>query len=158
MGPLKVGQMTVSLPESEPARSPLAQAADRLSGTARRIAETPRVFTRLHTKLTVLYVALFGVTLLIVSLSVFAAINQAAQRQVRSELTATGTVFDRVWSLRSDRLREGANLLSLQTRQQLGIQGGIYENLMKADMTKNHDLMTTIGQFAGSFGKALALA
>ena len=78
----------------------------------RQLVRAPKVFTRLRTKLTVLYVALFGAVLLVVSLSVFAAINQAAQRQVRAELTATGTVFDRVWSLRSDRLREGANLLS----------------------------------------------
>ena len=70
------------------------------------------MFTRLRTRLTVLYAALFGATLLLVSITVFAAINQAAQRQVRGELTATGTVFDRVWSLRSDRLREGAALLS----------------------------------------------
>jgi EAL domain-containing protein (putative c-di-GMP-specific phosphodiesterase class I)/GGDEF domain-containing protein len=70
------------------------------------------VFTRLRTRLTVLYVALFGAVLLLVSMSVYGAINQAAQRQVRAELTASGTVFDRVWSLRSERLREGANLLS----------------------------------------------
>jgi len=70
------------------------------------------MFKRLRTKLTVLYAALFGVTLLLVSLAVFTAINQAAQKQVRGELTASGTVFDRVWSLRSDRLREGASLLS----------------------------------------------
>ncbi len=70
------------------------------------------MFKRLSTRLSVLYAALFGVTLLLVSLAVFTAINQAAQRQVRDELTASGTVFDRVWSLRSERLREGATLLS----------------------------------------------
>jgi len=70
------------------------------------------MFSRLRTKLTVLYVALFGVVLLLVSAVVFAAINDTAQRQVRAELTASGTVFDRVWSLRSERLREGAILLS----------------------------------------------
>ncbi|HEX5262191.1 MAG TPA: cache domain-containing protein, partial [Phenylobacterium sp.] len=75
-------------------------------------ARRPTVFTRLHTRLTVLYVALFGAVLLLVSLSVYGAINEAAQRQVRAELTASGTVFDRVWSLRSERLREGTNLLS----------------------------------------------
>lgn len=70
------------------------------------------MFSRLRTRLTVLYVALFGVVLLLVSGVVFAAINDTAQRQVRAELTASGTVFDRVWSLRSERLREGAILLS----------------------------------------------
>ncbi len=163
MGPLKVGQMTVSLPESEPARSPLAQAADRLSGTARRIAETPRVFTRLHTKLTVLYVALFGVTLLIVSLSVFAAINQAAQRQVRSELTATGTVFDRVWSLRSDRLREGANLLSKDFgfREAVATHDGPtivseLENLKQRFGIDAAFIVTTDGHMIGADAQALA--
>ncbi len=70
------------------------------------------MFRRLSTRLTVLYAALFGAVLLVVSLSVFLAISSAAERQVRSELAATGTVFDRVWSMRSERLREGANLLS----------------------------------------------
>jgi EAL domain-containing protein (putative c-di-GMP-specific phosphodiesterase class I)/GGDEF domain-containing protein len=70
------------------------------------------MFTRLRTRLTVLYVALFGAVLLLVSGGLYVAINGAAQRQVRSELTASGTVFDRVWSLRSERLREGAILLS----------------------------------------------
>jgi len=70
------------------------------------------MFRRLSTRLTVLYAALFGAVLLIVSAVVFGAISHAAQRQVRDELAATGTVFDRVWSLRSERLREGAHLLS----------------------------------------------
>ena len=97
---------------SGPSQIAAASPASRAVDSARRTKATPGAFTRLRTKLTVLYVALFGAVLLVVSLSVFAAINQAAQRQVRSELTATGTVFDRVWSLRSDRLREGASLLS----------------------------------------------
>jgi EAL domain-containing protein (putative c-di-GMP-specific phosphodiesterase class I)/GGDEF domain-containing protein len=67
---------------------------------------------RLSTRLTVLFGALFGVVILLVSMAVFAAVAQAAQRQVRDELTASGTVFDRIWSLRSERLGEGAALLS----------------------------------------------
>jgi EAL domain-containing protein (putative c-di-GMP-specific phosphodiesterase class I)/GGDEF domain-containing protein len=70
------------------------------------------MFARLRTRLTVLYVALFGAVLLLVSGAVYAAISGAAQHQVQGELTASGTVFDRVWSLRSARLREGAVLLS----------------------------------------------
>jgi EAL domain-containing protein (putative c-di-GMP-specific phosphodiesterase class I)/GGDEF domain-containing protein len=69
-------------------------------------------FRRLSTRLTVLYAALFGVVLLVVSAAVFVAISGAAQSQVRSELAATGTVFDRIWSLRSERLQEGASLIS----------------------------------------------
>ncbi len=87
--------------------------AARLSVAAILLAIRRRLpFTRLRTRLTVLYAALFGVAMLLVSLSVFTAINRAAERQVRDELTASGTVFDRVWSLRSERLREGASLLS----------------------------------------------
>ncbi len=70
------------------------------------------MFRRLSTRLTVLYAALFGAVLLVVSVAVFLAISSAAQRQVRGELAATGTVFDRVWSMRSERLQEGASLLS----------------------------------------------
>ena len=70
------------------------------------------MFHRLSTRLTVLYASLFGVVLLVVSLAVFISISNAAQRQVRMELAATGTVFDRVWSMRSERLQEGAGLLS----------------------------------------------
>ena len=70
------------------------------------------MFRKLSTRLTVLYAALFGAVLLTVSLAVYLAISGAAERQVRSELAATGTVFDRVWSLRSERLQEGASLLS----------------------------------------------
>lgn len=70
------------------------------------------MFDRLSTRLTVLYAGLFGAVLLVVSMAVFLAISGAAERQVRSELAATGTVFDRVWFLRSERLREGASLLS----------------------------------------------
>lgn len=55
---------------------------------------------------------MFGAVLLSVSLAVFLAISGTAQRQIRMELAATGTVFDRVWSMRSERLREGAGLLS----------------------------------------------
>ncbi len=69
-------------------------------------------FTRLRTKLTVLYAALFGVTLLLVSGAVYSAVSTGAERQVRSELTASGAVFDRVLSLRTEQLAQGAVLLS----------------------------------------------
>lgn len=69
-------------------------------------------FRRLRTKLTVLYAGLFGVALVLVSGAIYSAISGAAQRQVRDELTASGAVFDRVWSLRSEQLRQGAALLS----------------------------------------------
>ncbi|WP_165188611.1 putative bifunctional diguanylate cyclase/phosphodiesterase [Caulobacter soli] len=70
------------------------------------------MFQRLQTKLTVLYAGLFALALSLVAVSVYLAIAGNAQQQVRSELAATGTVFDSVWALRTQRLRDGAELLS----------------------------------------------
>jgi EAL domain-containing protein (putative c-di-GMP-specific phosphodiesterase class I)/GGDEF domain-containing protein len=70
------------------------------------------MFKRLQTKLTVLYAGLFALALSLVAVSVYLTIAQNAQQQVRGELAATGTVFDSVWALRTQRLRDGADLLS----------------------------------------------
>ncbi len=70
------------------------------------------MFNRLQTKLTVLYAGLFALALSLVAVSVYLTIANNAQQQVRKELAATGTVFDSVWALRTQRLRDGAELLS----------------------------------------------
>jgi EAL domain-containing protein (putative c-di-GMP-specific phosphodiesterase class I)/GGDEF domain-containing protein len=70
------------------------------------------MFRRLQTKLTVLYAGLFALALSLVAVSVYLIITNNAQQQVRQELIATGTVFDSVWALRTQRLRDGADLLS----------------------------------------------
>lgn len=70
------------------------------------------MFGRLRTRLTVLYAGLFGAVLAVVAAAVLLAMAGTVQRQVRAELAATGAVFDRVWSLRSERLQEGAAILS----------------------------------------------
>lgn len=70
------------------------------------------MFKRLQTKLTVLYAGLFALALSLVAVSVYLTIASNAQQQVRTELAATGTVFDSVWALRTQRLRDGAELLS----------------------------------------------
>ena len=56
----------------------------------------------LRTKLTVLYAGLFGLILIVISAVVFSATSTAVQRQIRNELVASGTVFDRIWLLRSE--------------------------------------------------------
>jgi EAL domain-containing protein (putative c-di-GMP-specific phosphodiesterase class I)/GGDEF domain-containing protein len=71
-----------------------------------------RGFSRLRTRLAVLYAGLFGLILTLVAVAVFLATSASAQRQVRAELEASGTVFDRIWSLRSDQMRQGASLLA----------------------------------------------
>jgi EAL domain-containing protein (putative c-di-GMP-specific phosphodiesterase class I)/GGDEF domain-containing protein len=70
------------------------------------------LFDRLQTRLTVLYAGLFAAALLVVSLAVFGAVSSSAGRAVRAELTAGGTVFDRLWALRSRQLVDGAGLLA----------------------------------------------
>ncbi|WP_297509635.1 EAL domain-containing protein [uncultured Caulobacter sp.] len=70
------------------------------------------MFTRLQTKLTVLYAGLFALALSLIAVTVYVAIAHNAQRAVREELAASGTVFDRVWALRTQRLHDGAELLS----------------------------------------------
>ncbi|CAN5266080.1 bifunctional diguanylate cyclase/phosphodiesterase [soil metagenome] len=69
------------------------------------------MFQRLQTKLTVLYAGLFGAALVFVSITVYGAVSANAKAAVRAELEAGGTVFDRIWTLRSDQLHEGAGLL-----------------------------------------------
>lgn len=70
------------------------------------------IFNRLQTRLTVLYAGLFAIALLLVSIAVFAAVSSSAERAVRAELAAGGTVFDRLWALRAQQLSEGASLLA----------------------------------------------
>ena len=70
------------------------------------------MFKSLQTKLSVLYAGLFGVALIVVAAIVYVAVSRNAEDAVRNELSATGTVFDHVWEIRSGRLRDAADLLS----------------------------------------------
>jgi len=69
-------------------------------------------FRSLRTRLTVLYAGLFAAAMLLISLAVYTAISDNAIRVVRGELAASGTVFDRIWALRTAQLENGAALLS----------------------------------------------
>lgn len=71
-----------------------------------------RLFKRLSTKLTVLYAGLFGLALFAVAFTVYAAISENAARTVRRELQANGAVFDRVWAMREQQLRDSAGILA----------------------------------------------
>jgi EAL domain-containing protein (putative c-di-GMP-specific phosphodiesterase class I)/GGDEF domain-containing protein len=73
---------------------------------------TRLMFRHLRTKLTVLYAGLFAAALTLVSVAVYLGVTTNAERAVRGELAASGTVFDRVWALRARQLEDGASLLS----------------------------------------------
>jgi predicted signal transduction protein with EAL and GGDEF domain len=70
------------------------------------------MFQRLRTKLTVLYAGLFGAALVVIALAVYLAVSANAVQMVRGELEASGTVFDRLWAMRSAELQDAAELLS----------------------------------------------
>ena len=70
------------------------------------------MFTQLRTKLTVLYAALFGVILILVSIAVYSVAVNVAERQVKGELASAGTVFDRIWTLRASELKDSAGVTS----------------------------------------------
>src|SRR4051794_10555200 len=69
-------------------------------------------FRRLRTKLTVLYAGLFGLAMLIASIVLFTVVERNATQQVRGELVAAGTVFDRLLAQRTEQLGGAARLLA----------------------------------------------
>ena len=69
-------------------------------------------FSRLRTRLGVLYASLFAAALVVIAAAVQYSLVQNAEASIRDELTASGTVFDRIWTLRSNQLQEAAGLLA----------------------------------------------
>jgi len=69
-------------------------------------------FRRLQTRLTVLYMGLFGFALLLVAIAVVTAVTRSAQTVVRGELSASGAVYNQIWAARSGQLRQGAAVLA----------------------------------------------
>jgi len=69
-------------------------------------------FGLLRTRLTVLYASLFAIAMLCVSTALYVVVERNAEAQVRNELIASGTIFDRLWMQRSTQLRDAAGLLA----------------------------------------------
>ena len=69
-------------------------------------------FRHLRTKLSVLYASLFAVTLVLLAVVAQAMIWTHARDSVRTELTTSRSVYDRIWLLRSQSLIASADLLS----------------------------------------------
>jgi signal transduction histidine kinase len=77
----------------------------------RLLGALPR-FRRLHTKLTVAYLALFILVLFGIVAAVYTSVARNAERVVREELAASAVTFDRVWELRTGQLQNGAEILA----------------------------------------------
>jgi diguanylate cyclase len=69
-------------------------------------------FHRLHTRLTVVYMGLFGLALTLSAIAVVTVVTNSARRVVRDEMTAAGAVYSQLWAARSSQLRQGASVLA----------------------------------------------
>jgi diguanylate cyclase (GGDEF)-like protein len=70
------------------------------------------VFTRIRTRLAALYAGLFALVLGIVAAALYLVVATTSEQQVRSELIASSTVFDRLLELRTRELSNAADLLA----------------------------------------------
>src|SRR4051812_6976037 len=70
------------------------------------------LFTRIRTRLAFLYAGLFALALGLVAAVLYFVIAANVERQVRSELVASRTVFDRLWNMRSHELGNAASVLA----------------------------------------------
>ncbi|WP_267395084.1 MULTISPECIES: EAL domain-containing protein [unclassified Sphingomonas] len=69
-------------------------------------------FRSLRTRLAVLYAALFGVALIGIAGVTQVIVQDAARTSVMAELSASGTVYDRLWALRERSLASAADVLA----------------------------------------------
>lgn len=69
-------------------------------------------FRHLRTRLTVLYLGLFGLALTISAVAVVTAVSASAKGVVREEMRASGAVYDQLWKVRSAQLSQGAGVLA----------------------------------------------
>lgn len=77
-----------------------------------RLFERLPGFRTLRTRLTVVYMGLFGLAILLSALAVVTAVTNSAHRVVRGEMKAAGAVYSQLWSARSSQLLQGAGVLA----------------------------------------------
>jgi diguanylate cyclase (GGDEF)-like protein len=70
------------------------------------------MFRGIQTRLAVLYAGLFALALSLLAVALYVVVTTTAERQVRGELVASSTVFDRLLELRTRELSNAAGLLS----------------------------------------------
>src|SRR5688500_13351098 len=70
------------------------------------------MFRHLRTRLATPYAGLFTAALTMVAAVLYVVVAANAERQVRNELVASSTVFDRLWQMRSRELGNAAGVLA----------------------------------------------
>ncbi|MGN6279892.1 MAG: putative bifunctional diguanylate cyclase/phosphodiesterase [Sphingomonas sp.] len=81
-------------------------------------------FNHLRTRLAVLYAGLFVVALLVVAVAAQVMIQRHARESVRAELTASGTVYDRIWALKARSLTDSAGVLARDYGFRMAVASG----------------------------------
>jgi diguanylate cyclase (GGDEF)-like protein len=113
-------------------------------------------FRYLRTKLTFLYAGLFGGVLLALALTLYLVVSANAASAVRRELSSNGAVFDRLWEMRTNQLRESAGILSrdfgfrdaLSTHDDATIASAL-ENLRRRVNVDRAFMVDTYGDIVG---------
>ena len=72
----------------------------------------PLGFRSLQAKMAALYGTLFAIAMIFVAVVAQSMVQSNARRSVMNELTASGTVYDRIWTLRERSLSGTADVLS----------------------------------------------
>lgn len=80
--------------------------------TAARLFGRTASFRTLRSRLTVVYMGLFGLALLLSGLAVVTAVTNSAHGLARGEMKAAGAVYGQLWSARSSQLLQGAGVLA----------------------------------------------
>jgi diguanylate cyclase (GGDEF)-like protein len=70
------------------------------------------MFTKIQTRLAVLYAGLFALALSLVAAALYLVVTSTAEHQVRDQLVASSTVFDRLWDMRSHELSNAAGVVA----------------------------------------------
>jgi diguanylate cyclase (GGDEF)-like protein len=70
------------------------------------------MFRHIRTRLAVLYAGLFALALSLVAAALYVVVARTVENQVRSELVASSTVFERLWKMRSRELGNAAGVLA----------------------------------------------
>jgi diguanylate cyclase (GGDEF)-like protein len=116
------------------------------------------MFTSIKTRLAVLYAGLFALALSLVAAALYLVVTTTAERQVRDQLVASSTVFDRLWDMRSHELRNGAGILARDFGFRAAVATGDKATAASALDNLRHRLGLKVAFIVGIDGEVIGLA
>ena len=99
-------------------------------------------FRQLRTRLAVLYAGLFAIAMLCIAGLLYAVVVHNSKAQVRKELIANGTVFDRLWDQQTGQLRGAAGVLA----RDFGFRAAVATNDRGTIVSALSNLRQRVGQ------------